>query len=209
VFFAYSNGAYHLDEFAFGEGFGELEAVRSRVYLLDESPLADLDIPRRMETVRCGPEPAGAFPQADDLDRISDIVRMADAEPVTKEGLAEAFDFEERQGDYYANAACYLGLLGRVEGGFGITGEGRAFAALRSRAERTLRLVDRMLALPSLREALALLAARDYRLEKIAPGELAALVRERSGLGESTSARRAVTLRSWLAWIMGNAKVRV
>jgi hypothetical protein len=209
VFFAYSNGAYHLDEFAFGEGFGELEAVRSRAYLLDESPLADLDIPRRMEAVPCGPEPACAFPQADDLDKVADIVRMAEPENVTKEGIAGVFDFEERQGDYYANAACYLGLLGRVDGGFGITAEGRSFAALRSRAERTLRLVDRMLAVPSLREALALLASRDYRVEKIAPGELAALVRERSGLGAATLARRAVTLRSWLAWIMGNAKVRV
>lgn len=211
VFFAYSNGQYFLTEFAFGEGFGVLEAVRSRAYLLDESPLADLDLPRLLAERPAEAEPEGAFPQANELDTVVDLVQLAaaEAEGMTKEGIAEAFGFEVRQGDYYGNAACYLGLLRRGDGVFAATEAGRGFAALRSRADRTAALLGRMLAIPSLRGSLELLVARDYRAEKIGPQELASLIPGASGLGPSTAARRASTLRAWLGWVMRNVKVRL
>lgn len=209
VFFAYSNGQYFLTEFEFGESFGDLSVIRSRAYLLDESPLAELDLPRMLDERPQGIEPGIAFPQANDLDKVVDLVQLAAAEGLTKERIAEAFDFEERQGDYYGNAACYLGLARRADGVFETTGEGRDFAGLRTRADRTGALVERMLLIPSLREALGLLVKRGYRVEKIAPQELAALIQARTGLGASTPARRASTLRAWLTWIMGNVKIRV
>lgn len=209
VFFAYSNGQYFLTEFGFGEGFGELTVLRSRAYLLDESPLAELDLPRMLAERPQGTEPGGSFPQANDLDKVVDLVQMAAVEGLGKERIAEAFDFEERQGDYYGNAACYLGLARRIDGMFEATGEGREFALLRTRADRTCALVERMLLVPSLREALGLLVRKEYRVEKIAPRELAALIQARTGLGASTPARRASTLRAWLSWLMGNVKIRV
>ena len=64
-----------------------------------------------------------------------------------------------------------------------------------------------MAAIPSLRGALRLLAERHFRAEKIAAGELAALVREATGLSASTPERRASTVRAWLGWVMKNVKV--
>jgi hypothetical protein len=209
IFFAFSNGRYHLTEFAFGEAFGELTPVRSRAYVLDESPLAEVDLARLLAETPAGIEPEGAYPQANDLDKMADLVIMAGEGPRTKEDIAEAFGFEERQADYYANAACYLGLLRRGEDGFEATPEGAQFAALRSRGSRTARLIRSMLAVPSLRDAVALLVDREYRAEKIAPAELAGLIRARTALRDSTAERRASTVRAWLTWVMGNIKVRV
>ena len=121
-----------------------------------------------------------------------DLVQLAAVEGLSKAGIAETFGFDERQGDYYGNAACYLGLLRRADGRFEATAAGKAFARLRTRAERTGALVGAMLAVPSLREALALLVKRDYRVEKIAAGELSALIRERTGLGASTPEQAGV-----------------
>ena len=208
VFFAYSNGRYHLTEFAFGGAFGELAVKRSRAFLLDESPLADLDLPRLLAERPPEAEPRGPFPQANDLDTLADLVRLAASEGLSKEAIAGTFGFDERQGDYYGNAACYLGLLRRAGGLFEAAPEGLAFAALRTRSDRTAALVGRMLAVPSLRAALELLVRREYRLEKIAPGELAALIEARTSLRASTPARRASTVRAWLAWVMGNVKIR-
>jgi hypothetical protein len=209
VFFAYSNGQYYLTEFAFGDGFGELAPVRSRAYALDESPLAEVDLVRLIASTAAGPEPEGSYPQANDLDKVADLVLMAAAEPRSKEAIAEAFGFEGRQADYYANAACWLGLLRRGEGHFEVTQEGQAFADLRSRAARTAALIRAMLAAPSFRDALSLLVSRGYRVEKIAPAELASLIRSRTPLAGTTPERRASTVRAWLTWIMGNVKVRV
>jgi hypothetical protein len=208
IFFTYSNGQYALTEFAFGEAFGDVKAVRSRAYCLEE-PYADLDFGALLEGTAEGSEPEGAFPQANDLDKVVDLVLEAGNGEVTKAGIAELFGFDERQGDYYANAACYLGFLRRTGAAFAITEAGEAFNGLRSRAERTRVLVGRMAEIPSLRGAMRLLVERGLRAEKIAQAELAAIIRERTGLGASTPERRASTLRAWLVWIMGNVRARL
>lgn len=213
VFLAYSNGQYFLTEFAFGAGFGELETVRSRNYFLEDSPLADLDLRRMLQVTVTGVEPEGSFPQANDLDKIVDLAQAAAQRPLDKRGIAGIFGFDERQGDYYGSAAAYLGLLARAEGVFSATAEGAAFAALRSRAQRTAWLVEKMLRIPSLRAGLALLVDRGFRAEKIGTGELAAIIREHApgpgGLGATTPERRASTLRAWLVWTAGNIRVRL
>lgn len=206
IFFTYSNGQYELTEFAYGTEFGDFRVARRKAYCLEE-PLAPLDIPALLARVPAGPGPEGTFPQANDLDKVADLVRMAAEGPQGKAEIAEAFGFDERQGDYYGNAAAYLGLLRRGEEGFAATEAGLAFAGLRSRAARTSALLERMAAIPGLREALRLLGERGYRAEKIAPGELAEVVRAATGLGASTPERRASTLRAWLGWIMRNVKV--
>lgn len=210
VFLAYSNGQYFLTEFSFGAAFGEVAAVRRRSYFLDDSPLADLDLRALLRDVAVGPQPEGTFPQANDLDKVIDLsFAAAAAGSMDKARIAELFDFEERQGDYYGNAACYLGLLKRGDGNFTVTSEGTTFAALRSRSQRTAFLADRMLRIPGLRAAVGLLIERDFRTEKIAAGELAALIRDHSGLGASTPERRASTLRAWLGWLAVNVRVRL
>ncbi|MDB5049230.1 MAG: hypothetical protein JWO30_2301 [Fibrobacteres bacterium] len=208
IFFTYSNGQYFLTEFAFGDAFGDLRAVRSKAYCLEE-PQADLDFPALLAATQAGPEPEGTFPQANDLDKVVDSIQAAGNGDVTKAGIAALFGFDERQGDYYANAACYLGLLKRAGTAFGITEAGTAFNALRSRSERTGALVRRMLEIPSLREAVRLLVERGFRAEKIAQAELADVIRVHTGLGASTPERRAGTVRAWLGWIMGNVKIRM
>ena len=242
IFFTYSNGQYFLTEFSFGEEFGDFRIVRNKAYCLEE-PQADLDFPSLLAGAdaataaskeagdEAGLEPEGSFPQANDLDKVVDLVQAVGAAGagaadvgapgvgaaavgttgmgvagMGKSRIAEIFGFDERQGDYYANAACYLGLLRRAGGNFEVTPEGAAFNASRSRAERTRALAARMLAIPSLREALRLLVERGFRAEKIGNGELAAIIRERTGLGASTPERRASTLRAWLVWIMRNIK---
>jgi hypothetical protein len=216
VFFAYSNGLYFLTEFSFGKEFGEMSVVKSRAYCL-EDPKARLDFRALLKSVRPGEEPEGAFPQANDLDKVVDTVLAAQTESggdsgtagITKAGIAERFDIDERQGDYYGNAGRYLGLLSRDGGIFQPTESGREFNALRSRSARTAVLARRMLEIPSLRQAVELLVARDFRVEKILPAELAAVVRDNTALSASTPARRASTVKSWLTWITRNVEIRV
>ncbi len=208
IFFAYSNGQFFLTEFEFGETYGDIRILRNRAYCLDESPLTELDLRGMSEEIEPGLEPEGTFPQANDVDKIVDIVQSASSVKTTKAQIASLFDMEERQGDYYGNAACYLGLLKRSEDGFEITPEGLEFTLMKSRADRTHRLIFRMFQIPSLRECLSLLVSRDYRAEKIQTQELAEIVQRWTSLGATTPWRRASTVRAWLGWIMRNIKIR-
>ena len=74
-----------------------------------------LNLKQLLAESRIEPEPDVPYPQANDLDKVIDIVTNFHSAGLTnKPAIAEFFDFDERQGDYYANAGYYLGLLKRV-----------------------------------------------------------------------------------------------
>ena len=72
--------------------------------------------------------------ESDDLDKIIDLANLLVQGTTTKTEIAEYFDFDERQADYYANAAAYLGWVARQAGGFHLTEAGEHFA--RQRCQR-------------------------------------------------------------------------
>ncbi len=207
IFFAYSNGQYYLAEFGFSERFGELRVVRKACYTVNDTPWLNLDLPSVLADTALESEPEVAFPQANDLDKVVDLVQMTAGGNISKREIAELFEFEVRQADYYANAAAYLGLLKRDAGGFTITETGETFRRLGLRAERTRFLVGRMAAIPSLRKALGLLRDRNFELARIGQDELAALIGHGIGLTSSTPLRRASTVRGWLAWVLRNSRI--
>ena len=120
--------------------------------------------------------------------------------------FAEAFEFDDRQGDYYANAAKYLGFLKREGHQFRLTEIGIAFGRLAARAERTIWLARQMAKRPSWRRMLELLLARNLEVSRLSEGELGETILRYSNLNPTTAKRRALTARSWLAWLMKNSK---
>ena len=113
----------------------------------------------------------------------------------TAKTLAQRLEFEPRQGAYYLNAACSIGLLEAEP--FRLTALGRQYVA--NPALREAILTRAVLGVPLIAELLiSLLLAPGGQLEK---SELTALLRRSTELGESTAARRAQTLWAWLAWV--------
>ena len=78
----------------------------------------------------------------------------------TKSDIAEFFEFNERQGDYYATAAAYLGLLERKKREFVLSAGGARFVRMASRNERAAHLLECVLKRPIFHELLALLCAK-------------------------------------------------
>ncbi len=207
IFFAYSNGQFYLAEFGFSEKFGEMRVLRKACYTVNDTPWLSLDLPGLLERVRVEAEPETTFPQANDLDKVVDLLQMASGGKIGKAEIADLFEFEDRQADYYANAAAYLGLLRREKGTFAVTERGAVFRSLNLRAERTNFLVERMAALPIFRDSLMLLMERDFELAAIGQDEIASIISCRAALSSTTPLRRASTVRSWLAWILKNSRI--
>jgi hypothetical protein len=205
IFLTFTNGQYFLTEFSFSERFGELHIVRSECYTINDSPIAPIDWPKLLHEIPCEHEET-PFPQADDLDKVADLIKLVNSGVNEKSQFAEFFEFDERQGDYYANAAKYLGFLKRVGHRFELTEIGAAFSKLLARAERTLWLARQIAKRPSFRECLQLLGQRGYQIESLNVAEISEIISRVTGLNLTTARRRALTVRSWVAWLLKNSK---
>ena len=141
LFFVYTNGLFYILEFRFDDEYGKLECIRSKCYTVNEPVKLEINLQQLLEEIHLEPEPDVPYPQANDLDKVVDIVtNFKSAGLSNKPAIAEFFDFDERQGDYYANAGYYLGLLKRVPDSteFELTREGEYIAKSENRSRRNL-----------------------------------------------------------------------
>jgi hypothetical protein len=201
AFLSYSNRCFSLRSFRFepSEHYHAILPVAATDYLLDEPSvvpsLAEIHASTRVEP----PPPGIPFPQADELSRVIDVVDAVAAAVNTRAEIALRYEFDERQSDYYANAAAYLGLVTRTRRAFELTEIGRDFMT----AKLTLRhiLVLRQIAArPVFRAVLERVLA-----QRCLPStaEVAPLIAEETGLSGATPLRRAGTVLAWLRWAAG------
>jgi hypothetical protein len=212
IFFYITNGKFYFFEFRFNRAFGDLEVQRAEAYSINEPVIAKIDLAAVVGNTPDEGEPQDIpFPQADDLDKIVDLLAYLDnergPEQADKMGIAEYFGFAPRQADYYANAAAYLGLLQRTEQGegFDLTARGNLLVGTPSIVRRTEILVEQMARRPVFRDAFMLLQAHDQDLLKISSSDIEASIVQNTQLRGSTPARRASTVRGWLRWLKQNA----
>lgn len=203
ILLQYSNRtfAFHMYEFASEEAYSSVCLCRSSAYTLD-IPDAPVSLAECLARTSALPEPEKGrvpFPQADDLDKVTDVVDAAELGLANATEIAEFFGFDPRQSDYYRNAAAYLGLLERrAEGGFSLTETGRRFVGS-TRRKRLGILLQRMSSSPVLRKALeALVAGSSLGCEAV----VALMADARPEIkSEATLLRRARTVMAWMEWV--------
>ncbi len=123
--------------------------------------------------------------------------------------IAECFEFDDRQTDYYANAAGYLGLVERSEAvqhsEFQLTLLGKKFLKLELRTQRTKALVEQMAIDALMREVFKSLINNNFIDAQVSSQEIASLFEKHSSLTGTTPMRRASTIKNWLRWLIRNA----
>lgn len=113
----YTNGTYHLYEYAFENphSYSSIRLLRQTNYTLDDTNIYFKDLQQVFQQTRFQPEPDGIpFPQADSIERIINLLEVLDEAPLSSLDISERYVFKTRQGDYYANAGRYLGLFDSV-----------------------------------------------------------------------------------------------
>lgn len=194
VFFTFEpepdgRGIYRFREYAFEphDLYGPPRLVRAAAYRLVDPALSPGKAVPVKRTV--------PIPQADRLSRLAEIPVLVALGYDTPRAVAERLEFDTRQGAYYLNAACSIGLLDPDP--FRLTELGRQYVDNPPLREPLL--ARAVLAVPLIGELLiSLLLSPRGSLDK---DELIALMRRSTSLGESTAARRAQTLWAWLSWV--------
>ncbi|PIE36150.1 hypothetical protein CSA56_01330 [candidate division KSB3 bacterium] len=217
IFLIYSNAQYYLLQFRLSRIFGELTITKKACYSVNESPRAAISFSQLLHEIPVDEsEPSIPYPQADDLDKVVDCVQLLAGGMHTKADIAEYFDFDERQGDYYLNAATYLGYLERTGREFTVTALGQHFTETRSRTERTESLVIQLIKKPTFRDVFQRMFTEEtshLRLFKdyVAANELdkyklGRTIQAHTSLNEGTALRRALTMKAWIGWVLKNCE---
>lgn len=207
ILFIYTNGLFYFFQFVFNDGhqYGNLKLIKSKCYTINEEKKLSVNFKWLVETT-VGPEPDVPYPQANDLDKVIDIVINNKAGLTTKSAIAEFFNFEERQGDYYANAAIYLGLLKRKPDSaeFDLTREGQYISKSEHRSNRNLTLLQQMAKRPTFHEILQYAYDNKIKIGDVSPDFVAGVIRKYYNINDNTARRRSSTVLSWLRWISEN-----
>ena len=130
VFLSYDFNAatYSFYEFAFQSPneLSSLQLIRSKLFTLPPTSRQKIEA---LEDVRFESRTAERrlAPQADDLNKIMQLLLAIDEGNTTRDDIAIYFNFDVRQSSYYAEAAEYLGLIIRRNGEASFTERGADF----------------------------------------------------------------------------------
>lgn len=213
IFFSYSSHSFFFFHYQFTNAsvLNSLNLVKTGWYILGKQELTWKIINDILAACpQCPSIQNIPFPQADDFVRVLDIVeRIASNEEnineveKEEEEIAGWYDFTPRQGDYYPNAACWLGWLEREAGKWALTTEGRRLADAGLFTKQYLT-IQAMAQRPVLRNALEWLGKfhtlpeREQIEEWMSTAVNTGKIKFISG---STVHRRAQTIDKWLQYI--------
>jgi len=136
-------------------------------------------------------------PQADNPQRILDLIRLHAADNPTPHELARLLRISERQVHYYRQAASVLGLLRRSGNGWALTETGQEICGKRETKSRSI-LARTMLDFSLVQAAVR--KTERYRTRATKCRIIAELLSRSTSLTGSTCNRRAQTLLSWIDW---------
>jgi hypothetical protein len=120
---------------------------------------------------------------------------------VDKESLSEVFEFDERQSDYYGNAARFLGFLDRKDKEFLLTNEGKRLIQLKSPYERASLVVSQLVMRPVFHQIFQKLLYYDLDFDLLDSINISQIIADNTALTGKTPARRASTVKQWIRWI--------
>lgn len=207
IFLVISNSKFFFYEFSFSNDFGDITLIRKKCYTINESPIAQISLLSKLNEVTVEREPEDIpYPQANDLDKVVDLISHVKQGHTTKTSLAEIFEFDERQGDYYANAARYLSFISKSNNEFFTTPLGDEFLDIRPASQRTEFIIRQLMKRPTFRNVFQLIATRNLDFDHISNEEITSFIINFTNLTGSTPPRRASTVRSWLNWVAQNVE---
>ena len=216
IFFTYTNGLFYLTQFKFGDSFSDISIVKNECYTINEHPTQSVDLVQLLRAIIVEKEPIDIpYPQADDLDKVIDLVSNVKAGYDNKFDIASYFEFDERQGDYYANAAIYLGLIKRTKrtkgkiGIFELTDLGLKLLNCDSRVQRNLVVLKQLLKKPTFNESIVSLSKNKLDVESLSKNQIAMSIEMHTELTKDTPLRRTSTVLSWLRWICKNMDLQI
>ena len=209
VFFVYSNDVFRLYEYVFDDryNYSSIRLLRQKNYSVEDTAISASDIQNVMNNAIIKEEPNDIpFPQADKFERVINLCELLYENDMSKSEITEEYSFNERQSDYYANSARYLGLAYRTRKDgktcYTLTDNGRKILRMNYR-DRQLELCKLILSHRIFNETLCIYFTRGSAPANDEIMNIMKSLELHNVTSEETFRRRASTVRGWLEWIAG------
>lgn len=197
VFFTYdfASGSYNfwIYKFLNDNDYNSIQLVSKSSYRIVTSHAVKID---ELQPAVATPILEGPIPQANDLDRVLELVFIISEGRNNAAAVSEHFGFAPRQSSYYRQAAEALGLVTIENSQYQLTANGEYLLTL-GIEERNIMFSKILTNFGLVKAALDLLKGQG----KLTKPDLEHLIEERSQLTGSTIGRRAESLIAWLRWI--------
>lgn len=199
ILLTYSNRVFSLRKYRFNDlnQYDSIYLEDKSDYIFEEpsepKSIAQILERRQMKTPLVGIP----FPQADTIQTVLDLIELISTGPVSRDEIAEKFEFDVRQSDYYGNAAAYLGLALHKDSSFAPTEDTRNFVQ-KNRTERIIDIVTRIAELPVFNKVLEDAASGTSTPKS----KIAELIEQHTTYRGDTAIRRALTVESWIKWAL-------
>jgi len=200
IFFSYSDKVFSFWEYDFKNPtlFNSISLRKHKNFLLStEVQSIPTDILEVKNFVASDSDFA-PFPQANDFEKVINLIELIDLGENTKENLADFFSFDPRQSDYYLNAAKYLGLADKKQGIMFLTKFGKEVLRM-PRSKMHASLIREIFKRKVFYESYKIIEEEDYSIEDIV--EIMKKVGVLKSYSIKTFKRRAQTIVSWCNWI--------
>jgi hypothetical protein len=206
IFFFFTNGLYYLFQFNLSDALGSTQIIKQACYSLSEKE--EFNLTELILSIKSpvDEKPDIPFPQADDLDKVIDTLSLVSQGYKTKQEISEVLEFDERQGDYYANAARYLELLDRKDNDFIITKLGEEFIKIKTRSKRGFFIARQLILKPVFNILFHNLVKANYDINLLSQENIVATIASQKDLSDSTLRRRASTVKKWIEWVLSHAE---
>ena len=167
VLLCYSNGIYYLTELVFGKNYYDYTINPTSAFVIEEPNAKKINLSELLLQPIISPNTDIPIPQADDLNKIIDLVLMLNTKKsMNKHDVADSFEFDERQGDYYSNAGRYLGFIKKEKQNYILTELGKKLSSNKSRKERNEILICQILKIDLFNEVISELIKNDLKIDK-------------------------------------------
>lgn len=212
AFFTYSNDifSFFIYEFEDINNYNSLKLIKQKNYIYKQEPITLDDIYKLLNETPVKEEPKVPFPQANNFERVIDLLGLLANDTLSKEAITLNYSFDKRQTDYYVNAGKYLGLIDSKkeldEVICFLTSEGEKVMRMDPRSKR-LSLVKKILEHEVFHKCIALY------FETLSPLKQQDVISIMNGSsiynlekGSSTIERRSSTVLRWIEWILSLTK---
>ncbi len=123
VFLNYSNDifSFYVYEFETLEDYNSLKLIDLMRYKISSNEILEKDIVNILKTTTIKQEPNIPFPQANDFEKVVDLLGFLNDSELEQEEITLNFSFDQRQAHYYTRAAKYLNLVEKKNNKYQLT----------------------------------------------------------------------------------------
>ncbi|NEP00233.1 MAG: translation elongation factor [Symploca sp. SIO2E9] len=205
VLMTYSNDVFSFFIYKFKDDFdyNSPTLLKQKNYIIDSEEIQLSDVSNVFNQVKIVEKITDIpFPQADNFERIIDLLSLLFEKDLTKDEITENYQFNKRQTGYYTNACRYMGLVQKNNSNqekiFSLTDEGKDIFKKRHKL-KYLELIKKILENQVFYKVFELTANNG---ELPSESEICQLMLESDlGINEKTIERRSRTVRNWINWI--------